>query len=208
MVKLLKLDYRLISSQIIIIICTILFSLYLGIFREMPTFSVGLLFMMTLIFSTLPFNVSPYYKSCFYNMLPVSTKKRVLSRYCYLFINIALSTILSLTIIYCVGKSYAQEKIMIYYRIAFIVAILCFSLCNIQYVIYYKIETIRNQQFAIWFRLIPAFALMLFVNIFSDKATNVINLDNSLIFILLCISMFILLICITLSVHINKHRKN
>ena len=104
MVKLLKLDYRLISSQIIIIICAVLFSFYLGIFREMPTFSVGLLFMMTLIFSTVPFNVSPYYKSCFYNMLPVSTTKRVLSRYCYLLVNIVLSTILSFTIIYCVSQ--------------------------------------------------------------------------------------------------------
>lgn len=56
--KLIKLDYRLISSQIIIILCAILFSVYLGVFKAMPTFSIGILFMMTFIFSTVPFNVS------------------------------------------------------------------------------------------------------------------------------------------------------
>ena len=208
MVKLLKLDYRLISSQIIIIICAVLFSFYLGIFREMPTFSVGLLFMMTLIFSTVPFNVSPYYKSCFYNMLPVSTTKRVLSRYCYLLVNIVLSTILSFTIIYCVSQRTYLNSAMTYYKIVFIVSILCFSLCSLQYVIYYKIETIRNQQFAIWFRLIPAFALMLFVNIFSDKTAYILTFSSYLIVILFCISILLLLICITLSIHINRHRKN
>ena len=206
--KLIKLDYRLISSQIIIILCAILFSVYLGVFKAMPTFSIGILFMMTFIFSTVPFNVSSYYKSCFYNMLPVSTKKKVLARYWYLFINIFLSTLLSFIIFYYAGRKYSIDDSMGYYKIIFIIAITCLSLCSVQYVIYYKIENIRNQQFAVWFRLIPAFALMFFVNIFSERASHFLYFNYFHLLILTGISIFILSICIALSFYINAHKKN
>lgn len=95
-----------------------------------------------------------------------------------------------------------------YYKIIFIIAITCLSLCSVQYVIYYKIENIRNQQFAVWFRLIPAFALMFFVNIFSERASHFLYFNYFHLLILTGISIFILSICIALSFYINAHKKN
>ena len=88
MIKVLKLDYTLVCSQLITIICTICFSFVVSIVLNMPIVVIGALFMMNMIFSTIPFEMDKDYKFCFYDMLPISRKIKIV--YIGLFITYTL----------------------------------------------------------------------------------------------------------------------
>lgn len=215
MFKFIKLDLRLAKTQYNVILIIILFAFFLGIIMEMPTFSIGILFFTTMILSTIPFNIDSNFKSGFYELLPQKTITRIGGRFCYLLINTLISFIFSLLML-SLAKRFGQNISTLHFLIAIAVALIVFWISCIQYVIYYKIETFKNQQLAIWFRLIPIFIIMFGTSFLGDFINENMNLNdlhnkitnNSLLLILFLIAItaiaFFVSIIIATNISENK----
>ena len=176
MIKVLKLDYTLVCSQLITIICTICFSFVVSIVLNMPIVVIGALFMMNMIFSTIPFEMDKDYKFCFYDMLPISRKIKIVARYTFLSINTLFTSAFSLLILYISAQRMRVVIKGIFYVVFVFMVSISFVLACLQYLIYYKVEATISKQNSLWLRFIPAFGMMMLVNLFGEKL-----IDSSLL---------------------------
>ena len=142
MIKVLKLDYTLVCSQLITIICTICFSFVVSIVLNMPIVVIGALFMMNMIFSTIPFEMDKDYKFCFYDMLPISRKIKIVARYTFLSINTLFTSAFSLLILYISAQR--MRVVIKCFITTFCVDFLCCFCIYGFYFICFSLSTIFN----------------------------------------------------------------
>ena len=213
MIKVLKLDYTLVCSQLITIICTICFSFVVSIVLNMPIVVLGALFMMNIIFSTIPFEMDKDYKFCFYDMLPISRKIKIVARYTFLSINTLFTSAFSLLILYISAQRMRVVIKGIFYVVFVFMVSISFVLACLQYLIYYKVEATISKQNSLWLRFIPAFGMMMLVNLFGEKLIDssllrVVNNNIGLsIVFMLVVDLSVLWISINISILVEKKRK-
>lgn len=217
-IKFLKIDMRITKSQFKTLLLFAALALFLSIKIEMSTFAFSYMCFGFMVISSVPFSMSLEGSSQagFYLMLPAGTMSRVVGRYLYYLVMIAMAALTGIAIMVLSqvvgGKEMAQTGILVVLNLSMAIII-----GAIQYVLYYKFGSVKGQLATMILRLAPTFLFFFGMQFVIEKFSgNEGNLPAVFLWVaghtglacaaLIAVSMLIFIACIFISARICERQ--
>jgi len=172
-IKFLKLDIKMMRSQIKSLFLYPLFGLVMIFFiMNDMTFILGYMIFGFATMSTMPFSIeNAKSKNVFYYTLPAKRESMVMGRFLVLFSGTALFAVMcTILIIVSVLKGGVITELQIFYYSIFVFASLVISL--IQYAMFFKLGFIKSQQFYTLIQMLPGLIIWLSMSFGSKYMQN------------------------------------